>query len=94
MEIFLDNKLIKTYKSFLYEFLVDLFPTNYKDYVLCINNNEVCDLNLKLEDKINIKLIKKDDTLAYTIYKLTLSLLATEAIKSLYGKSRVKIRIQ
>lgn len=58
MEIFLDNKLIKTYKSFLYEFLVDLFPTSYKDYVLCINN-EICDLNLKLKDKMNIKLIKK-----------------------------------
>lgn len=91
MEIFLENKWVKTDRNFLYELLIDLFPNSYKDYVLCKKEGEVCDLNLKLKDKMKIKLIKKDDSLAYTIYESSLSLLAIEAIRSLYAIDDVKI---
>src|SRR5699024_2906242 len=91
MEIFLENKWVETDKTFLFELLIDLFPESYKDYVLCKVKGKICDLNLKLGHKMKIKLIKKEDPLAYTIYESSLSLLAIEAIRSLYGDNKVKI---
>lgn len=86
MKVKLEDNFIVTDKVYLYDLVKDSFPHTFKDYVIALVNDNLHDLNYKLNNGDEIYLIKKDMPLAYSVYESTLTVLVIDALRSIYNE--------
>ena len=87
MEVLINNEIIKI----LYEIIQEIFPLNYKDYVLAEVNENVEDLTYKVSENDKIRLINKFSYISNFTYESSIALICMIAIKRIYKNIKVNI---
>ncbi|MDU5912914.1 MAG: nucleoside kinase [Anaerococcus vaginalis] len=91
MQVLINDEIIKTDKKILYEIIQEIYPTNYKNYILANANEKIEDLNYKIFPNDKIYLIDKFSHIANLTYESSIALVCILAIKKIYNNIKVKV---
>lgn len=91
MEVLINDKIIETNKKILYEIIQEIYPSNYKNYILANVNEEIKDLNYEIFPNDKIYLIDKFSHIANLTYESSIALVCILAIKKIYKNINVKV---
>ena len=91
MQVLINDEIIKTDKKILYEIIQEIYPTNYKNYILANANEKIEDLNYEIFPNDKIYLIDKFSHIANLTYESSIALVCILAIKKIYNNIKVKV---
>lgn len=91
MQVLINDEIIKTDKKILYEIIQEIYPTNYKNYILANVNEKIEDLNYEIFPNDKIYLIDKFSHIANLTYESSIALVCILAIKKIYNNIKVKV---
>lgn len=91
MQVLINDEIIKTDKKILYEIIQEIYPTNYKNYILANVNEKIEDLNYEIFPNDNIYLIDKFSHIANLTYESSIALVCILAINKIYNNIKVKV---
>lgn len=91
MEVLINDKIIETNKKILYEIIQEIYPSNYKNYILANVNEEIRDLNSEVFPNDKIDLIDKFSHIANLTYESSIALVCILAIKKIHKNIEVKV---
>lgn len=91
MQVLINDEIIKTDKKILYEIIQEIYPTNYKNYILANVKEKIEDLNYEIFPNDKIYLIDKFSHIANLTYESSIALVCILAIKKIYNNIKVKV---
>lgn len=91
MKISINDKDINSDRIYLYDVVKDIYPNDFKDYLIAKANGNIVDLIYKIKDNDKIYLIKKDAPLAYSVYESTLSMLVIDSLRKIYHSNNISV---
>lgn len=91
MQVLINDEIINTDKKILYEIIQEIYPTNYKNYILANVNGKIEDLNYEIFPNDKIYLIDKFSHIANLTYESSIALVCILAIKKIYNNIKVKV---
>lgn len=91
MEVLINDKIIETNKKILYEIIQEIYPSNYKNFILANVNEKIEDLNYEVYPNDKIYLIDKFSHIANLTYESSIALVCILAIKKIYKNINVKV---
>lgn len=92
MEVLINDKIIETNKKILYEIIQEIYPSNYKNFILANVNENIEDLNYEVFPNDKIDLIDKFSHIANLTYESSIALVCILAIKKIYKNIKVKVQ--
>lgn len=91
MKVLINKEIINTDKKILCELVKQLYPNDYKKYVLSNVNGKIEDLNYELSANDDIYLIDKSSHISNLTYESSIALVCILAIKKIYNNIKVNV---
>ena len=91
MKVLINKEIINTDKKILCELVKQLYPNDYKKYVLSNVNGKIEDLNYELSANDEIYLIDKSSHISNLTYESSIALVCILAIKKIYNNIKVNV---